>query len=199
MMFNFKLASTVVIASAIAGSALALGFGTTAVVNGNSYTINGGLGANGIGVTQIGNTISFALPNGVAINSQKTLTLEYFVQATPGFVLNGINQIAGNGSATNQGVVKIDTSFAGAVNEVAPSIVYGAGSAFPAVPYSFTSQPVQWNKVTTVINLNAANGGLAKVSTYSANYTEVVPEPVSILAIGAGVAGLVARKKRKSA
>jgi acid phosphatase class B len=181
----------------LASGALAINFGSTATVDGNTYTINGGSGANGISVQQIGNSLSFALPNGVAINANKTLTLEYFVAATPGNFLAAVNQIAGNGTATGASSVSLATAFTGAINETAPTINYGAGSTFSPVSYSFTSSPVQWNKVTTTIALTGSQG-LAKVSTYSANYSETpVPEPVTTIALASGVVGLIARRRKK--
>jgi hypothetical protein len=181
----------------LVSGAFALNFGTTAIVDGNSYTINGGPGAGSISVSQIGNSLAFALPVGVAVNSTKQLKLEYFVQASSGFFLDKVTQIAGNGSASGASSVAINTGFTGAVNETAPGITYNAGSGFGPVSYSFTSSPVQWNKVTTVIDLTGSQG-FAKVSTYTANYSETpVPEPVTLAAVAAGLAGFAARRRKK--
>jgi hypothetical protein len=180
----------------LASGACAINFGTTAVVDGTTYTIGAGPGVNGISVQKIGDTLSFGLPNGVAVASNKQIKLEYFVVADAGNTLSKITQIAGNGSASAPSSVGINTSFLGAVNETAPTINYPGGSSFPPVSYSFTSSPVQWNKVTTIIDLNGLDS-FAKVSTYSANYTQVVPEPLTTAALVTGLAGLVARRKKK--
>ncbi len=192
---NIKGLGATFLAVGLAGQSLAISFGPTVTVDGNSYTLGGGAGVNGIAVQQIGNTIAFALPNGFSVGSNKTMTLEYSVAATPGYTLSSINQIAGNGIATGTASVNISTSFTGAANETAPSIAYPSGSAFNPVSYSFTTSPTQWNTVKTVIDLNGA-GGIAKVSTYNANYTEVVPEPVSVAVLASGLGALVLQRRR---
>lgn len=178
----------------LTAQSFALNFGVNVIVDGNSYTVGGGTGANGISVQQVGDTLAFALPNAVAIGAPKTLNLQYSVFADPGFSLTTINQIAGNGIATGTASVDIATNFVGVTNETAPTISYPAGSGFGPVSYSFTSSPSQWTTVNTVINLNGV-GGIAKVSTYNANYTQAVPEPVSAAILASGLGGLLLRRR----
>lgn len=178
-----------------AGQALAITFGPTATVNGNTYTVGGPAGINGIAVQQIGSSLAFALPNGVAVGTNKTFQLEYSVFADSGFQLNAVTQNAGNGAATGTANVGISTSFFGASSESAPSVNFPAGSGFPSFSYSFTSSPVQWSPVKTTIDLNGV-GGIAKVSTYSATYSQSpVPEPVSVIILGSGLGAMLLRRK----
>ncbi|MEI7575985.1 MAG: PEP-CTERM sorting domain-containing protein [Armatimonadota bacterium] len=178
-----------------AGQSLAITFGPTVTVDGNSYTVGGPAGANGISVQQVGTTLAFALPNGVAVGTNKSMLLEYSVFADPGFYLSSVSQNAGNGIASGSANVGISTSFFGATNETAPSINYPAGSTFPTFSYSFTSAPSQWSPVKTTIDLNGT-GGIAKVSTYNANYHQSpVPEPVSIVVLASGLGAMLVRRK----
>ena len=179
----------------LASQSIAITFGPTATVDGNSYTIGGAAGANGISVQQIGNTLAFALPNAVAVGANKSLLLEYSVFADSGNYLSSISQNAGNGIATGSANVGISTNFTGATNETAPSINFPAGSTFPTFSYSFTSAPTQWSPVKTTIDLNGI-GGIAKVSTYNANYSQApVPEPVSMIVLASGLGAMLLRRK----
>jgi hypothetical protein len=183
------------LAVGLVSQSFSITFGPTVTVDGNNYTIGGGIGANGISVQQIGNTLAFALPNGFSVGSNKSMFLEYSVFADPGFFLSSISQISGNGIATGTASVAISTSFIGALNETAPIINYPAGSSFPTFTYSFTSAPTQWTPVKTKIDLNGI-GGIAKVSTYNANFNQSpVPEPVSVIVLGSGLGAMLLRRK----
>jgi hypothetical protein len=193
-MKNFKLG--LAIAGVVTTTAAhAVTFGSAAIVNGTSYTIGAAPGLNGIGVQKIGDTLSFALPNSVAINTTKTVTISYSVFADSGFLLDSIKQIAGNGIATGTSSVGISTNFLeGSFTETAPVVNYGSGSAFQPVNYSFTNKLPKWSTVTTTINLTGT-GGFAKVSTYSADYTQAVPEPMTMGALACGLIGFAARRR----
>lgn len=192
---KYKLVGASLLVVGLAGNSFAITFGPTVTVDGNSYTVGGGTGANGISVLQVGNTLAFALPNAVAVGSNKSLQIAYSVFADPGNYLTAIAQNAGNGIATGTANVGISTSFFGSVNETAPSINFPAGSSFPTFSYSFSSSPTQWSTVNTTIDLNGI-GGIAKVSTYNANYSQSpVPEPVSLFVLGSGVGAMLLRRK----
>lgn len=194
---NFKWLGATTLLLGLSAQSLAISFGAAVIVNGNAYTVGGGAGVNGISVQQVGDTLAFALPSAVAIGSNQSFNLQYSVFADPGYSLFSINQIAGNGISTGIGSVSIATSFVGASNETAPTIFYGSGSPFNPVSYSFTTQPSQWDTVNTVINLNGV-GGIAKVSTYNANYTQVVPEPISAAVLVSGLGALIMRRRAAS-
>jgi hypothetical protein len=183
------------LAVGLVSQSFSITFGPTVTVDGNSYTVGGGAGVNGISVQQVGNTLAFALPNAVAVGSNKSLLLEYSVFADPGNYLTSISQISGNGIASGTASVDVSTSFFGATNETAPTINYPSGSSFPTFNYSFTSSPTQWSPVKTTIDLNGV-GGIAKLSTYNANYSQApVPEPVSMIVLASGLGAMLLRRK----
>lgn len=178
---------------AVSGSAFALDFGTTAFIDGTAYTI----GAAGSPVQRLGNTLSFSLPNGVALSGvSKSITLTYGVFATPGLTIATATEF-GTGQTTTSGTASIVTRWqSGAASENSSQFTSGSTTLTPYT-HNFALARSGWTPVTTTIDL-VGNNGLAKVSAFSANYTEVVPEPFSLGALAIGSLGLIVRRRRSA-
>lgn len=172
----------------VSAGAFAINFGTTAKIDGVTYTINGA----GSPIQTIGSTISFSLPQAFVLSGTKTVELQYQVSAAPQ-VLTKVNQTS-NIIASGTGSVKFDTLFVnGATNESTSSTFTGTNT--PTFSYDFVNQLPAWNTVTTTLTLTAGNGR-AKASIYNANY-EAVPEPATLAFLASGLVGLAVRKRRK--
>lgn len=182
--------SLVAILATVGACAHAVSFGTTAVVDGISYTIN----ASGSPVQTIGNTLSFSLPQAFVLSGVKTVTLNYSVLAAPGLVLDKARQTS-NILAAGSSTAKFDTVFVQSPISENTSSTF-SGTATPTFDYSFTNKLPQWSNVTTTITLTAS-GGMSKASIYNVQYTEVVPEPLSLATMAAGLIGLATRRRKK--
>ncbi len=172
----------------VSTGAFAINFGTTAKIDGITYTINGA----GSPVQTIGSTISFSLPQAFVLTGTKTVELVYSVSSAP-LALARVNQTS-NIIASGTGNVKFDTLFVnGATNETTSATFTGTNT--PTFSYDFVNQLPSWNTVTTNLTLTAGSGR-AKASIYNANY-EPVPEPATLALMVSGLVGLAVRKRRK--
>ena len=175
----------------LAGSAMAIDFGTTATINGTPYTIGG---ANSP-VNRLGDALSFSLPSAFAINAPKTIVLGYSVFATPASYLVQASEF-GTGAATGGSTVQFDTVFtSGSFTETSSQTNTGTNN-FPVFTHTFAAQRPSWD-VQTTLTLTPSQGGVAKSSAYTARYTAAVPEPVSMASLAIGLIGFAARKRRK--
>ncbi len=189
-MIILKLLAPAVGLALLAGSAFALDFGTTATIDGTSYTI----GAAGSPVQRLGDSLSFSLPNAVVLSGTKTVTLVYGVFASPGSYIATSTEF-GTGQATNSATANYATTFvSGSTTETSSQNNTGGNNMFAPYSHTFVKQSASWTPVTTTISLSARDG-LAKTSAFTANYTQAVPEPVSIGALAIGLVGLVRRKR----
>lgn len=187
----FKLFPPVAGLALLAGSAMAIDFGTNATINGTSYTVGG---ANSP-VQRLGDALSFSLPSAFATDAPKTITLGYSVFATPASFLTQATEF-GTGAATGSSTVRFDTVYtSGSFTETSSQTNTGTNN-FPTFTHTFAAPRPSWNVLTT-LTLTPGGGGVAKSSAYTANYQAAVPEPVSIATLGVGLLGLVARKRRK--
>ena len=177
-------------AAVLSANASAVSFGTTAVIDGITYTIN----ASGSRVQQVGNTLSFSLPQAFALSGIKNVKLSYSVFSDPSTVLDRARQSA-NIATEALSTVKIGTTY----NEDTYLETAGpqtfSGTSIPSFTHTFINKLPQWTSVDTIITLTS-NGGYAKASIYNIEYVPV-PEPVTFVGMAAGLFGLMTRKRKE--
>lgn len=145
------------------------------------------------------NGISFSIPDHFLVGiGVKTLTLNYRVTATPGFVLNGFSMYPVG--VAKQGSVAINTAHVNGGTQNTPYLVT-AGSTLTSLP-NMTNVALVPQKpfydVTTVITLTGnTTDAINKATVYSVSYAEAVPEPASLAAIALGFGAILARRNRR--
>lgn len=174
----------------VAGSALAVDFGTTAFIDGTSYTV----GAAGSPVQRLGDSLSFSIPSAVAITAPKTVTLEYSVSAGAGKFLSSTTQF-GTGATTGASTATFDATFTSPSSVENASQTNSGPAAFSPWTYVFANPVPAYTNVRTTLSLIPVNG-VATATAYTANYKEVVPEPMTLGALALGLVGLVRRKRK---
>jgi hypothetical protein len=180
---------------------LAVGSATITGASAISFTdilINGNPAAPGQ-VTGFGTTgLTFSLPSFFQVGSgMRSLELSYKVTASPGHFLTEVEQIP-------VGVIQnaIVTITARHLNDGEQQAVFSQFAEGPTQPLGSSSSLLTGQKTTfnvsTTIHMNVFdNAGLGHVSIYNVNYTEAVPEPASMAVLGAGLAMMIRRRKKK--
>ena len=180
----------------LAGSALAIDFAPTAVIDGVTYTV----GATGSPVQRLGDALSFSLPQGVAIGTTKTINLTYGVSATPGQLLASATQTP-TGQTTGAGTASFGTVFASPTTSETFNVVYGdtgPNGAFPVATKTFATPVAAFTTVRTAITLAATGTDVSKASAYTVNFSQrPVPEPMTLGVLATGLFGLAARRNRR--
>lgn len=175
----------------LGSTAQAVSFGTTAVIDGVTYTING---ANSR-VQSIGNTLSFSLPQAFALSGIKTVKIVYSVFSDPATVIDYVKQTS-NIATESTSTVDFNTKFTeGTTVENAATQTF-AGTSTPTFVHTFTNKLAQWSTVETSLTLTA-RGGYAKASIYNAEYSPV-PEPMTLTGMAAGLLGLLTKRRKKN-
>ncbi len=182
-------------------ASLALGLlaGTATIASAITFTDVTVAGSTGSwSVIGSGNGIRFVMPDAYVIPAgNKTITLSYRVDATPGYVLDSYTAEP-TGSVKN-GTVGIQVQHVAGANTLTDSYVVNAGSSVLDLSgFGFGLDPVASGfNVTHTIDL-AATRGMAKLTAYTVQYTEAVPEPASVAALVAGLGFLASRKFRRN-
>lgn len=141
------------------------------------------------------NGLTFNLADNFLIGSGlKTVTINYHVDATPGNNLTGFEVIPVG--VTQNGQVRVDLNHVGEGTQ--SYIQNGGGSATSLPPQSFLLSGSQtgYDVVTTIKLTGTAASSLNKLTLYNVRYTEAVPEPATMAALGLGVAAFVRRRRK---
>ncbi|MEQ1933316.1 MAG: PEP-CTERM sorting domain-containing protein [Fimbriimonadaceae bacterium] len=174
--------------------------GSASAASFTNIFINGVLASSG-NPTLFGTSgLTFSLPNHFLVGvGTKTVTLDYTVTADPGKTLTMFSFYPVG--VAKYGTVTIDNDHTNGGTQTNNYSV-SAGSTTITLPSSennaLTPSQTSFN-VHTAIKLTSSNiYGVNKVTLYSVSYTEAVPEPASLAAIGLGLGAILARRRKGS-
>lgn len=154
---------------------------------GAAVTSSGTLGANGY---------FFQIPSYFLIGAgSKSATISYTVSASPGFYLDSVT-LDPNGSVQGDSVVTIS-----APHSTDLASYSDTSTALAQLGSATTLLLTQQSSYSVTMSLNITNPGatsIGKVSVMQVFYTQQpVPEPATLLALGAGAAALISRKRNR--
>lgn len=143
--------------------------------------------------------VSFSIPQhflvGIGVQS---LTIQYRVTATPGNVLTGYSYFPVGNAKNGKVEINTDHTNGGTQNTLYSFTAGGTLQSLPSVTNVALSPQQSFFDVTTVITLTGqTTDALNKVTIYSVSYTEAVPEPATMAALGLGFGTILARRNRR--
>lgn len=148
------------------------------------------------GFTNFGsNGLTFDLADNFLVGAGvKTVTIKYHVDATPGQVLTGFEVIPVG--VTQNGEVRADVDHVGEGIQSYSQIGGGSTASLGAQSFFLSGSQSGYDVITTLKLIGNGANSLNKATIYNVRYTEAVPEPATMAALGLGIAALLRRKRK---